>query len=177
MKDADFRTFIKTERHKLVRYVRSMLRESADMDAEDIVHDVLARILEKADLTASLEHLAAYVYRALRNRVIDAARTRKATLSLDASMDENGLRLLDLLADIKPEVLQTLQTKEGEAELFEALETLSEIERRVIIAHEFEGTSFKVLAGMWQIPQNTLLSHKSRAMQKLKRHFVKRGDR
>jgi DNA-directed RNA polymerase specialized sigma24 family protein len=55
--------------------------------------------------------------------------------------------------------------------LFEALGTLSEIERKVIVAHEFEGVSFRELTLALNIPQNTLLSHKSRAMKKLKEYF------
>lgn len=177
MKDADFRTFIKNERQKLVFYVRSLLRETAEMDAEDIVHDVVAKILERADVTASLEHLAAYVYRALRNRVIDSVRTRRSNLSLDAEAEESGVRLIDLLADIGPGALQILQAREGEAELFEALTGLTEMERRVVIAHEFEGRPFKELSIEWDIPQNTLLSHKARAMKKLKEHLLKsKGD-
>ena len=83
MTDPNLRSFIKSERQRLVYYVRSLLTETADMDAEDVVHDVLAKILERADPTTPLENLAAYVYRSLKNRVIDYIRTKKPTLSLD----------------------------------------------------------------------------------------------
>jgi DNA-directed RNA polymerase specialized sigma24 family protein len=42
----------------------------------------------------------------------------------------------------------------------------------VVIAHEFEGVPFKELSEIWNVPQNTLLSHKSRAMKKLRKHFL-----
>ena len=29
------------------------------------------------------------------------------------------------------------------------------------------------MSDMWNVPQNTLLSHKSRAMKKLKKHFTR----
>ena len=38
-------------------------------------------------------------------------------------------------------------------------------------AHELEGVPFADMAEMWNIPLNTLLSHKSRAMRKLKQIF------
>ena len=172
MKDEpDFRSFIKSERQRLIRYVRSLLTDAAEMDAEDVVHDVLINILERADLPAP-DSIAAYVYRSLKNRVIDSVRTRKPTLSLDAESDEGGGRLIDLLQDRKPNALDVLQTQQGKEELFEALETLSEMEREVIISHEFERVPFKELSKIWNVPQNTLLSHKSRAMKKLRNQFL-----
>ncbi|MFP6834543.1 MAG: sigma factor, partial [Pseudomonadales bacterium] len=68
MKDGYVRSFVETERLRLVHYVRSLLRGTAELDAEDVVHDVLVSVLERADLPAP-EFLAAYVFRALRNRV------------------------------------------------------------------------------------------------------------
>ena len=173
MKDGDFRSFIENERQKCIHYVRSLLTETAEMDAEDVVHDVLAKILEKADRAPSLDHLAAYVYRSLKNRVIDYIRTRKSTLSYDAEIESENKsgKLSELLFDLKPNALEVLQTDEGKQKLFEALDTLGDMEKEVIIAHELEGIPFKELSKKWNIPQNTLLSHKSRAMKKLKQHF------
>ena len=177
MKDPDFRTFIGNERKKLTHYVRSLMRETADMDAEDVVQDVLTKIFENVDLAVPFENMAAYVYRSLRNRVIDYVRTRKPNLSLEAASDENtgeeGYGLIDLLHDSNPNALELLQKQEGQRELFDALETLSKMEKDVIIGHELEGTPFKELSQIWNVPQNTLLSHKSRAMKKLKKYYLK----
>ena len=170
MKDGYVRSFIADERQELIRYVRSLLRETAEMDAEDVVHDVLVSILERADRPAP-DYLAAYIYRSLKNRVIDQIRTRKPALSLDSESDAGG-KLIDLLQDRNPNALEILQTQEGKEELFEALEGLSEMEREVVIAHEFEGVPFKELSEIWNVPQNTLISNKSRAMKKLRKHFL-----
>lgn len=164
-------SFVKSERQRFVHYVRSLLRETADMDAEDVVQDVLLRMLERADTSDTLENMAAYIYRSLRNRVIDYRRTQRPKLSLDYGSSENGERLIDLLQDQKPNTLELLQTQQGKQELFEALECLSGMEKQVIIAHELEGVPFRELAIAWEVPQNTLISHKSRAMKKLKNYF------
>ena len=119
MKDGYVRSFIADERQELIRYVRSLLRETAEMDAEDVVHDVLVSILERADRPAP-DYLAAYIYRSLKNRVIDQIRTRKPALSLDSESDGGG-KLIDLLQDRNPNALEILQTQEGKEELFEAL--------------------------------------------------------
>lgn len=177
MKDRDVRSFVANERQRFVNYVRSLVKEMAEMDAEDIVHDVLVNVLERADQPA-LEYLAAYVFRSLKNRVIDRVRTRKPTVSLEAELDESSRQLIDLLQDLKPDALEILLTREGKEELFRALEELSDMERGVIIAHELEGVPFQELSRIWNVPLNTLLSHKSRAMKKLKKHFLKsQGDK
>ena len=170
MKEWDVRAFIDSERQRLVHYVRSLVQDTADMDAEDVVQDVLVKILERSDMTAP-ENLAAYIYRSLKNRVIDNMRTRKPTMSLDA-VDEDGGSLMELLQDSRPNAMEVLQSDEGKEELFQALETLSEMERRVIISHEFEGIPFAEMSQLWDVPQNTLLSHKSRAMKKLRNQFL-----
>ena len=171
MKDRDVRSIITSERRRFVQYVRSLVKETADIDAEDIVHDVLISVLERSDLPAP-DYLAAYIFRSLKNRVIDHGRTRKPMMSLDAESGDSGGKLIDLLKDVRPDALEVLQTREGKEELFEALEELSGMEKEVIIAHELEGVPFKELSRTWNVPLNTLLSHKSRAMKKLKKRFL-----
>lgn len=179
MKDDDFRSFVARERQRFVAYVRSLAAETAELDAEDVVHDVLVKIVERKETALSVDNLVAYVYRSLKNRVIDLARTRKPTVSLDAEMGESSGTFADVLEDAAPGVLETLQSIEGRRALFEGLERLSDIERRVIVAHEFEGVPFKVLARDLGIPQNTLLSHKARGLAKLGRYLTqtKEADR
>lgn len=171
MKRSELAAFIKKEHQKLVRYARVRLNETAEMDAEDIVQDVLANILDKADITVPLENLAAYLYRSIKNRMIDLFRSKKALVSLNQH-DENQVEFIELLQSKHPNALQALQTQEGKAQLFRALQELKEMERKVVIAHELEGISFKEMAGMWGVAQNTLLSYKARAMKKLKDYFA-----
>lgn len=170
MKRPDFGSFVRHERLKLIRYVRSLLRPNSDLDAEDVVHDVLTNLFARTGQPAP-ELLAAYVYRSLKNRVIDHVRTRRTSVSLDAESDEAGPPMRRL-RDSGPDALALMQSRENRARLFEALQELSEVERTVVIAHEFEGVRFKDLARRLQVPQNTLLSHKSRALKKLRKHLL-----
>ena len=89
----------------------------------------------------------------------------------DPGADEPQPKLVDVLQDVRPNPLELLQSAEGKQTLFEALDGLSAIERQVVIAHELEGSSFKELEARFRMPLNTLLSHKARAMKKLKKHF------
>ena len=144
MKSPDVGSFIRRDRLRLIHYVRSLLRSNSDLDAEDVVHDVLTNLLARTGQPAP-ELLAAYVYRSLKNRVIDHVRTRRSAVSLDAESDEAGPPI-SRLRDSRPDALELMQSQENRARLFEALQELSDIEREVVIAHEFESVRFKELA-------------------------------
>jgi RNA polymerase sigma factor (sigma-70 family) len=162
---------VRREYRKMVNYIRARVSSVAEMDAEDFVQEVLVSVLESADPTLPLENLAAYVYRALRNRVIDFFRVRKPKLSLDAPMGEEDNGLLGILKDMRPDALARMSHHETETELYAVLQKLKPIEREVIMAHALEGVSFKELAETWEMPLNTLLSHKSRGMAKVKQYW------
>ena len=172
MKNRDFRTIVKNERHRFIRYVQNLLKGTSSLDAEDLVHDVLLKILERADLIPRMDNISAYIYRSLKNKVIDHSRIRKQMMSIDSDKDEDGIQLADILHDVNANAMESLQSQQGQQKLFEALNTLSDIERRVIIAHEFEGCSFKQLVNELKLGQNTLLSHKSRGLRKLRRYLL-----
>jgi RNA polymerase sigma factor (sigma-70 family) len=138
------------------------------MEAEDLVQDVFAALFERADPLAEVENLSAYVWRSLRNRVIDALRKRRAYVSLDQPLgEEEGLVLADILASEEPDALEELLEAEELSALAEGLETLDARERELIRQTEFEGRTFRELSEEWRVPIGTLLSRKSRAIRKL----------
>ncbi|MFT7245352.1 MAG: RNA polymerase sigma factor (sigma-70 family) [Candidatus Azotimanducaceae bacterium] len=167
----NLRSFLQEERRKLINYVRSLISETASLEAEDIVQDVLLKMVERRDDLPPLEGLGAYTYRSLRNRVIDKQRGKRETTSLDQELAERDATLLDVLPANGPEPEWFIQTAEGRALLFKALESLHDIEREVVICHELEGTPFIELSMRLEVTQNTLLSHKARGMKKLKIYF------
>lgn len=178
MKEPELGAFIAKERRRFIAFVRALLRDTSELDPEDVLHDVLARLLGKPNLEVPLDRMAAYIFRSLRNRVVDHMRTRTRHVSLDADETDDGAqpKLIDLLHDVNPDALEVLQSDEGKRALFRALDGLSAIERTVVIAHELEGTSFKELASSLHMPLNTLLSHKARAIKKLQQHFHALGE-
>ena len=179
MKDPEFGAFIKKERQRFIAFVRALLRDTSEIDAEDVLHDVLARLLRKPNLDLPLDQMTAYIFRSLRNRVVDHMRTRARHVSIDEDSDEDDdppPKLIDLLHDANPDALDVLQSDEGKRALFKALDSLSPIERTVVIAHELEGAPFKELVSRLRMPLNTLLSHKARAMKKLEKHFLSLGE-
>lgn len=157
--------FFLKEYKKLVRYVRSLIEDSAARDAEDIVQDVMVNIFDTADFTIPIENISAYIYRSLRNKVIDVFRKRKEITSLSELMYE----VQDEAADTAREV----EMKEIQELIFHALDSLNDEERALVIATEFEDHSFRKLSKEWEIPIGTLLARKSRALQKMRKKLTR----
>ncbi len=164
--------FFKTERTRMVAYVRRLIDDAADRDGEDIVQDVMVNLFNMADVTVPLENLAAYVYRSIRNRVIDIMRKRDLDeVSLDAEIGGTG-SLRDILRDERYDMYAQSDAKEARESLFRAIDSLEEDQKAIIIMTEFEGRSFREISDARGVPIGTLLSRKSRAMAKIREQLV-----
>lgn len=167
--------FFKAEYTRLVNFVRTKIADTADLDPEDIVQEVAVNLFGRADITAPVENLSGFVYRSLRNEITDFFRTRKQTVSLDrpAGVDAD-ITLADLLKDLSPGAGADARLERDERleVLYGLLNELSDSERALVVATELEGYTFRQLAEKWQIPMNTLLSRKSRAMKKMKTKLI-----
>lgn len=158
--------FFAAERAKLAAFVRRRLDDAAEMEAEDLVQEVFAGLFERADPLSEIGNLSAYVYRSLKNRVIDRIRSRKPMQSLETPMSD-GLSLSEILPHPDLDPLGELESLERQEAFAEAFEALPELDRQIIEANEFEGIPFAELSQAWNIPVGTLLSRKSRAMKRL----------
>ena len=163
--------FFSRERQRLIRSVRGWIADAAEIDGEDIVQDVALNIFDRADVSLPIDNLSAYVYRALRNRVIDLRRKkRQGIISLDSKMgQQSDLSLSDLIRDYRYNAADEFEKKEIWRLVFEAIEQLSNAQKAVIIETELEGKTFKELSAKWGVPLGTLLARKSRALQKIKK--------
>lgn len=161
--------FFRSEYERLVAFVRQRIDDAADCDGEDIVQDVALSLFERADVGAPLYDVAAYVYRALRNRIVDMLRERRDDRSLDGADDEGaGPGLGDIIGDARADTAGEVLKGELREKLFVALAALTEAERAVLLRTELAGESFADLARETGEPLGTLLSRKSRAMRKMR---------
>lgn len=165
--------FLSNERKTLIGYVRRLIDDVAERDSEDIVQDVILNIFNKADLTAPIENVAAYVYQALKNKVIDYLRKRRDKVSLDSGWeDDKKSALLRLLPALRIDLADEISRMEAREILFQALSLLNDEERSVLIGTELEGRTFQELAEESGEPLGTLLARKSRAIRKIKESFI-----
>jgi RNA polymerase sigma-70 factor (ECF subfamily) len=173
MKKKKISEFFRSEYKNLVRFVRRRIDQAAGRDAEDIVQDVMVNLFDRADLTIPLENLSAYIYRSLRNRVVDIFRKGKNEVSLDAKLSlDRDLSLTELVRDVSGDTAASLEKEELYARLYEAVESLDEKDRAIIIATDFDGVSFRRLSEEWAVPMGTLLARKSRALKKIKKKLA-----
>lgn len=157
--------FLKNEYKKLVNFVyKTMEKRYADVSAEDIVQDVVLSLLNKLNVNEQIENIAAYIYRSLRNKILDNEKKGRKTILID----ENN--------NVKDE------TEPYEMSLFErfnitnvhkAIEQLNTYDKYIINEIYFNGKTFQQLSVELNSPIGTLLSRKYRAQEKIQKILVK----
>src|SRR5580692_5311122 len=70
------------ERPRLMNFIRRRVRDQ--MDAEDILQEVLYSFVEAFRLPTSVEHASAWLFQVARNRIIDRFRKHREELLGDA---------------------------------------------------------------------------------------------
>jgi RNA polymerase sigma factor (sigma-70 family) len=158
--------------------LRALLRrEVGDLgDVEDILQETFYELVAAYRLLQPVEHVAAWLGRVARNRVIDRFRARaRRTEIVDALTDPEVAAERVLGEWILPagEGPEGAYARELLAEqLGAALEELPAEQREVFIAHEIDGRSFRELSAATGVGVNTLLSRKHSAVRRLRRRLA-----
>ena len=161
--------FFTAEYHKLINYVRSYFDYySYSVDAEDIVQDVALNIYSKASVNEPIENLAAYVYRSIRNKIIDIGRKSKKNIQVEyLDSTGGGNDITETIADDKEN--DFYKDEDIHNKMYNAMEQMKPQDRDIIIETEFNERSFNDLSEEWNIPIGTLLARKHRALSKLQK--------
>jgi RNA polymerase sigma factor (sigma-70 family) len=165
------------ERARLAAFVRRRVANA--QDAEDVLQDVFAALVEANRRLMPIEHVTAWLFRAARNRIVDGFR-RKAPLRFAdlASVDGDDERLG--IEDVLPAASDGPDAMYARAALLDALEAaiadLPAAQRAVFVAHELEGRSFRELAEDTGTSINTLLSRKRYAVLRLRERLQQVHD-
>jgi RNA polymerase sigma factor (sigma-70 family) len=167
-KESVFEEFFRQEYNKLISYVRKNIESNyLESTPEDIVQDVAVSLIARLDVDTQVENLAAYVYRSIRNKIIDYKRKPQRKVSIDN------------LTQVQKDVLITNEVPEDSSEdmisqlannltlLHAAIKQLKPDEQAIIMATEFENITFDEMSRKWGVPIGTLLSRKHRALSKL----------
>jgi RNA polymerase sigma factor (sigma-70 family) len=160
------------ERSRLWRFIRRRVPDRRD--AEDILQDVFAELVEANRLLMPIDHVTAWLFRVARNRITDWFRKKRPVpLSYLApgAPPEQQATIDDLLPspEAGPDALYTRGLL-VEA-LVQAIERLPPAERDVFVAHEIDGRSFKEVSERTGVGVNTLLSRKHSAVRRLRREL------
>lgn len=165
------------ERSRLGGFIRRRVPDPRD--AEDILQDVFAELVEANRLLMPIEHVTGWLFRVARNRITDLFRRKTPDQLSDATIasdEDERLGLEELLpsADAGPDALYARRVLLDE--ITEAIDALPDDQREVFIAHEIDEVSFKELAERTGTSVNTLLSRKRYAVLRLRERLRRMYD-
>jgi RNA polymerase sigma factor (sigma-70 family) len=165
---------VEREHSRLRNFIRRRVPDPRD--AEDILQDVFYELVEANRLLMPIQHVTGWLFRVARNRIVDFFRKKKPESFADTAVarddDADDLPAFeDLLPspDAGPEALYARNVLLHELEL--AVDELPEEQRKVFVAHELEGRSFKEIAAETGVSVNTLLSRKRYAVLHLRQRL------
>jgi RNA polymerase sigma factor (sigma-70 family) len=156
--------FFRERKGALLHYIRSRIAPNGFRDAEDLLNDAITGVLSSGEIEAVGE-ISAYLFRSVKNRIIDLYRRGNKVESLDDIVDRSGDAAL---VSGEESIHDALERKELREAIFDAVDRLTPAERAIWIATELEGRAFQECAVQWDEPIGTLLSRKSRAAKKLR---------
>jgi|TARA_R110000737_G_scaffold53512_1_gene75150 RNA polymerase sigma factor (sigma-70 family) len=163
---AKLNVFFENEYGRMRSYVYSKIDNSADKDAEDIIQDVALKLFSREN-SSPINNVAGFVYSAIRNRIIDAMRTKKPNSNFD---DESEVRLVEFMEMFYGKA-DNSYSEEMKEELIRNIARLKPHYKQIIIAVDFEGWNYKELAKEMGIPEGTLMSRRHRALSILNKQL------
>lgn len=155
-----------SERPRLVARVRAAGRTLEE--AEDLVHDVYAEVMERLPLVSRIRNLPAWINSVFTRRLIDAWRhdqVRSATGETDVA--EETLREIIAGAGLNP--LDGFVRASLVEAMNDALRALPKAQRQVVEAQVFGGQTFREIAESTGESIDTLTARKRYALRNLSR--------
>lgn len=170
--DRQIADVVARERPRLRSFIRR--RVTSDADADDLLQDVFAELVEAYRLLMPIEFVTGWLFRVARNRITDLFRKKKPEAFSDAFQEDEDGDLLDVEGLLpSPEAGPEAQYFRSLLldELQQAMAELPREQRDVFVANELDGRSFKELAAESGESVNTLLSRKRYAVLHLRKRL------
>lgn len=166
------------DRNKFVGYIRERVRSKEE--AEDILQDVFANVLAAAEgVTEPIENLGAWVFTAVRNRIIDSYRKKRPQTFTDTiySDDDGDIAAFEnFLSDVTLSPERNLVARTIREAVMGALEELPPEQKYAFVKNEFEGVSFREMSEETGENINTLLARKRYAVLYLRKRLKELYD-
>jgi RNA polymerase sigma factor (sigma-70 family) len=137
-------------------------------EAEDLVHDVYAEVMEHLPLVADIRNLPAWINSMITRRMIDAWRHDQVrTTHGEVDVAEDTLR--EIIADVGLDPLDSFVRESLIDALNDALRALPAAQRKVVEAQVFGGLTFREIAEATGESIDTLTARKRYALRNLSR--------
>ncbi len=161
----------KSDKVKFLGFIRQRVRSQEE--AEDILQDVFTNILAAAaKVTSPIENISSWVYTAVRNRIIDSYRKKRAEvfseMQTPGQVEEGVDNFENFISDLtaSPEISMMRQAIWTAVQA--GLDELPDEQRDVFVKNEFEGVSFREMSEQTGVNINTLLARKRYAVLHLR---------
>lgn len=147
------------------RLFASMLQITCSPDeAEEVVQEAFIRAFVKLDTFQRNSQFFTWLYRIAFNAALTRRRRKRARVSLDQCRENNGLEVTDSADAVDEPMLRA----ERIAMVREALQTLTEEHRSILVLREMQEYSYEEIAEILDISIGTVRSRLSRSRRQLK---------
>lgn len=159
----DFRRMADEYGARVYTFALYMLRRRED--AEDVTQEVLVRLWQNRT-TVSSDGMNAWVMRVTRNLVIDVARRRRARAAVMS--DGPAAEMAAGFVTSHHRTDDDARRRELREGLEEALSTLDEPYRSIVVMREIQGFAYEEIAEATQLPLGTVKAYLHRARRRLR---------
>ena len=164
----------KPDRKKFLGFIRQRVRSQEE--AEDILQDVFTNVLAaSANVQKPIENIASWVFTAVRNRIIDSYRKKRAETFSDMQTPGQAEDGVDSFENFLGDSVNTPETDLVRKTIWESVQQglaeLPDEQRDVFVKNEFEGVSFREMSEETGVNINTLLARKRYAVLHLRKRL------
>jgi RNA polymerase sigma-70 factor (ECF subfamily) len=148
-------------------------------DASDMTQEAFIKVYENIKKFNFKSVFNTWLHRIVKNTCIDEIRKRKRKneISLDSKYYSGDGEYTMQIADNSPGVQETLEKQETEDMLWDALNTLDEKHRLVIVLADIKGYDYNEISEITELPLGTVKSRISRGRTKLAEIIRKNGTK
>lgn len=148
----------------ICRYLRDVDR------AEDVVQEVFFRVFNNRENYEPTAKFSSWVYRIARNLCIDEKRrlwSRSVILDSQISDDKGG-DIAEMAVDRTGNARDRYSDRSKMDLIREAIDSLSEEQREVMVLHKYEGLSYKEIADILKVTPESVKQRAYRAHMRLR---------
>lgn len=144
---------------KMIRYATSLVHDKSR--AEDLVMEVITRLLERQEKIPAETNIESYAMRSLKNQFIDDVRRNRA---IQSDIDDEGKSIYENTADEASE--QLMLSSINQEELIQHLNSLGENCKEVLTLFGL-GYSYREISEIAEIVPGTVMSRMARCRASL----------
>ena len=136
----------------------------------DAIHDVFYKLCTKYSSLDEITNLKFYLFRSLRNRLIDIKRKNKELLGIPFEQQDAGYVEMpfQLYVTIEDELINREDSEEIRQKIEKVLNKLSPRQREIIYLRYIQEYTYEEIADLLQISVESCRNHVTKALVKLK---------